>query len=80
MVYGSDGAASIFTCSQDSCSCSHDSKCFENTVAVYKIAGSESGTEKEGCKIGDAVKVSRGDEWTLIVYELEVFSDEGKLK
>ena len=75
-MYGNDGAAYIFTCSEDGCSCSN-ANCFGNTVSVYTKAG-KSDTGKSGCKIGDAVKVSRGDQWPLIVCELEVFSDEGK--
>ena len=78
MKYGDNGAAStsIFTCSEDGCSCSN-SNCHTLTVSVYNKLR-ESDTEKSGCKIGDAVKVSRGDQWTLKVCELEVFSEEGK--
>ena len=74
--YGDNGAAStsIFTCSEDGCSCSN-SNCHTMTVAVNRMSGE---SEKEGCKIGDRVKVSRGDQWTLKVCELEVFSEEGK--
>ena len=48
-------------------------------LTVYKNDGSDqSWNEKDGCKLGDRVKVYREDTYMLTVYELEVFSDEGE--
>ena len=78
MIYGSNGATSSFRCSKDACSCDPDSTCYMKLTVYEKNASDQPRNEKDGCKLGDRVKVYREDTFTLIVYELEVFSDEGE--